>query len=110
MDRLQFIIAIAVILFVAFGLGWLAHWLVARFSRVSSADLGEMEALARALHDAEETRDQAIAYLQSRETELTGQLEPDRGGTARGDGRPARGARRKRGTAQLYRADRQAAA
>jgi ribonuclease HI len=33
-----------------------------------------MEALARALHDAEETRDQAIAYLQSRETELTGQL------------------------------------
>jgi prefoldin subunit 5 len=47
---------------------------VARFSRVSSADLGEMEALARALHDAEETRDQAIAYLQSRESELTGQL------------------------------------
>lgn len=74
MDRLQFIIAIAIILFVAFGLGWLAHWIVARFSRVSSADLGEMEALARALHDAEETRDQAIAYLQSRETELTGQL------------------------------------
>jgi septal ring factor EnvC (AmiA/AmiB activator) len=74
MDRLQFIIAIAIILFVAFGLGWLAHWLVARFSRVSSADLGEMEALARALHDAEETRDQAIAYLQSRESELTGQL------------------------------------
>jgi prefoldin subunit 5 len=33
-----------------------------------------MEALARALHDAEETRDQAIAYLQSRESELTGQL------------------------------------
>jgi chromosome segregation ATPase len=74
MDRLQFIIAIAIILFVAFGLGWLAHWLVARFSRVSHADLGEMEALARALHDAEETRDQAIAYLQSRETELTSQL------------------------------------
>jgi hypothetical protein len=74
MDRLQFIIAIAIILFVAFGLGWLAHWLVARFSRVSSADLGEMEALARALHDAEETRDQTIAYLQSRETELTSQL------------------------------------
>ena len=74
MDRLQFIIAIAIILFMAFGLGWLGHWIVARFSRVSSADLGEMEALARALHDAEETRDQAIAYLQSRETELTSQL------------------------------------
>jgi hypothetical protein len=74
MNRLEFIIAIAIILLVAFALGWLAHWLVARFSQVSSADLNEMEALAKALHDAEETRDQAIAYLQQRETELTGQL------------------------------------
>lgn len=74
MDRLQFIIAIAIILFVAFALGWVAHLLVSRFSRVSSADLGEMEELARALHDAEETRDQAIAYLQQREAELTNQL------------------------------------
>ncbi|AHM03129.1 hypothetical protein roselon_00700 [Roseibacterium elongatum DSM 19469] len=74
MNRLQFIIAIAIILFVAFALGWLARWLVNRFSQVSSADLGEMEELARALHDAEETRDQAIAYLQQRETELTNQL------------------------------------
>jgi septal ring factor EnvC (AmiA/AmiB activator) len=74
MDRLQFIIAIASILFVAFMLGWLAHWLVTKFSQVSSADLNEMEALAKALHDAEETRDQAIAYLQQREAELTNQL------------------------------------
>ncbi|GAA5078051.1 hypothetical protein KUV65_14640 [Maritalea mobilis] len=74
MNRLQFIIAIAIILFVAFALGWLARWLVNRFSQVSSADLGEMEELARALHDAEETRDQAIAYLQQRENELTNQL------------------------------------
>jgi len=74
MDRVQFIIAIALILFVAFALGWLAHWLITRFSQVSSADLNELEALAKALHDAEETRDQAIAYLQQREAELTGQL------------------------------------
>lgn len=74
MNRLEFIIAIAVILFVAFVLGWLAHWLVAKFSQVSSADLNEMEELAKALHDAEETRDQAIAYLQQREAELTNQL------------------------------------
>ena len=33
-----------------------------------------MESLAKALHDAAETRDQAIAYLQHREAELTGQL------------------------------------
>ena len=74
MNRLEFIIAIAIILFLAFVLGWLAHWLVARFNQVSSADLNEMEALAKALHDAEEARDQAIAYLQHREAELTGQL------------------------------------
>ncbi len=74
MNRLEFIIAIAVILFVAFVLGWLAHWLLAKFSQVSSADLNEMEELAKALHDAEETRDQAIAYLQQREAELTNQL------------------------------------
>ena len=74
MDRVQFIIAIALILFVAFALGWLAHWLITRFSQVSSADLNELEALAKALHDAEESRDQAIAYLQQREAELTNQL------------------------------------
>ncbi len=74
MNRLEFVAAIAIILFVAFVLGYLAHWLIARFSQVSSADLNEMDALAKALHDAEETRDQAIAYLQHREAELTGQL------------------------------------
>jgi hypothetical protein len=74
MNRIEFVIVIAIILFVAFVLGWLAHWLVARFNQVSSADLNEMESLAKALHDAEETRDQAIAYLQQREAELTGQL------------------------------------
>jgi hypothetical protein len=74
MNRIEFIIVIAIILFLAFVLGWLAHWLVARFNQVSSADLNEMESLAKALHDAEETRDQAIAYLQQREAELTGQL------------------------------------
>ena len=74
MNRIEFIVAIAIILLVAFALGWLGHWLVARFSQVSSADLNEMDALAKALHDAEETRDQAIAYLQQREAELTGQL------------------------------------
>jgi prophage endopeptidase len=73
-NRIEFVVAIAIILFVAFVLGWLAHWLIARFNQVSSADLNEMEALAKALHDAEETRDQAIAYLQQREAELTGQL------------------------------------
>jgi len=74
MDRMAFIITIAVILFVAFAIGWIAHWLVTRFSQVSTADLNELENMAKSLHDAEEMRDQAIAYLQQREAELTGQL------------------------------------
>ena len=74
LNRLAFVIAIAAILFVASILGWAGHMLLSRFSRVSRADLNEMDAMAKALHDAEETRDQAIAYLQQREAELTGQL------------------------------------
>jgi len=74
MNRLEFIVAVAVILFVTFVLGWLAHWLVAKFGRVSGADLDEMEDMARALHDAEETRDRAIDDSRRREAELTNRL------------------------------------
>jgi septal ring factor EnvC (AmiA/AmiB activator) len=74
MNRTEFIIATAVILFAAFALGWFANWLVHRFTRVTQADIGELDRLAQALHDAEETRDQAIIYLQQREAELTNQL------------------------------------
>lgn len=74
MNRTEFIIGIAVILFVAFLMGWIANWLVNRFTRVSEADVGELDKMAHALHEAEETRDQAIAYLQQREAELTNQL------------------------------------
>ena len=74
MSRAEFILVTAVVLFLAFGLGWFAHWLIHRFTRVADADIGEVERLAHALHEAEEVRDQAIAYLQQRESELTGQL------------------------------------
>lgn len=74
MNRSEFIIATAIILFVAFALGWLACWLVGRLTRVSHSDINELEQMAQALHDAEETRDQALAYLQHRETELSNQL------------------------------------
>lgn len=73
-SRTEFIIATAVILFIAFSLGWFANWLVGRFNRVSKADIGELEKMAQALHEAEETRDQAITYLQQREAEITNQL------------------------------------
>ncbi len=74
MDRTQFIIMTAVILFVAFCVGWFAHWLLHRFTRVSQADMDQLERMSQELHEAEETRDQAITYLQQREAELTNQL------------------------------------
>lgn len=74
MNRTEFIIATAVILFVAFCLGWFSNWLIHRFTRVSKADIGELEKMAQELHEAEETRDQAITYMQQREAELSNQL------------------------------------
>jgi len=74
MNRSEFILATAAILFVAFLVGWFAHWMISRLSRVSQADLSELDKMAQALHEAEETRDQAITYLQQREAEMTNQL------------------------------------
>lgn len=74
MNNTQFVTTIAIILFIAFVLGWFASWLVSKFSRVTKSDVAELEDMAQALHDAEEARDQAAAYLQQREAELSGQV------------------------------------
>jgi predicted nucleic acid-binding Zn-ribbon protein len=74
MSRTEFVIATAIILFVAFCLGWFANWLAHRFTRVAASDVAELERMSQELHEAEETRDQAITYLQQREAELTNQL------------------------------------
>ncbi len=74
MSRSEFIIVTAIILFVAFMLGWFANWLIHRLSRVTQSEMGELDKMAQSLHEAEETRDQAIAYLQQREAELSNQL------------------------------------
>ncbi len=74
MDRTAFVIATAIILLMAFALGWFAHWVLHRFARGSATDLSEMDRLAQSLHEAEEMRDQAILYLETREGELTNQL------------------------------------
>ncbi|MBT6190918.1 MAG: hypothetical protein HOI22_11740 [Tateyamaria sp.] len=74
MSRTEFIIATAIILFVCFCLGWFANWLVHRFTRVAAGDVAELDRMSQELHEAEETRDQAITYLQQREAELTNQL------------------------------------
>lgn len=74
MNRTEFVIATAVILLLAFALGWFSHWLVQRFSRSAGADLTEMDRLAQALHEAEDMRDQAVVYLEEREAELGNQI------------------------------------
>lgn len=74
MNRTEFIIVTAIILFLAFALGWFAHWIIHRFAKVSGNEMGELDSMAQSLHDAEETRDQAINYLQNREAEMSNQL------------------------------------
>jgi len=74
MNRGEFIFATAIVLFIAFALGWFAFWLIHRFTRVTRSDIGELDLMAQQLHEAEELRDQAIAYLQQREAELINQI------------------------------------
>ena len=74
MSSAQFVVAAASMLFVAFCLGWFANWLVHRFTRVAADDIAQLDRMSQELHEAEETRDQAITYLQQREAELTNQL------------------------------------
>lgn len=74
MNRIEFIFATAIVLLLAFALGWFTYWLLHRFTRVAGGDMGEMDRLAQALHEAEEMRDQAIIYLENREAELMNQI------------------------------------
>ncbi|MCG6902189.1 MAG: hypothetical protein LJE68_05855 [Rhodobacter sp.] len=73
MDRTEFIAVTASILFVAFVMGWFAHWLVHRFARVAQSDMSELDKMAQALHEAEEQRDQTVTYFQQREAEMSNQ-------------------------------------
>lgn len=74
MNRTEFVIVTAIVLFVTFGLGWFANWLMHRFTRVRQQDLGELDRMAQALHEAELIRDQAIEYVETRERDLTARL------------------------------------
>ena len=65
MNRIEFIIATAIVLLLAFAMGWFTYWLMHRFTRVAGGDMGEMDRLAQSLHEAEEIRDQAIIYLKA---------------------------------------------
>ncbi|MBC7155271.1 MAG: hypothetical protein H5U19_11815 [Rhodobacteraceae bacterium] len=74
MNRTEFIAVTAIVLFVAFALGWFTYWLLHRFTRISQSQMNEVDALAHDLHEAEEARDQTITYMQQREAELTNKL------------------------------------
>ena len=74
MNRIEFIIATAIILFLTFLVGWFAHWLLHRFSRVAKSDITQLERMAGELNDAEEARDSAVTYMQQREADLTNQM------------------------------------
>lgn len=70
MNRTEFVIATAIILLVAFAMGWFTHWVIHRFSRVAGGDMAELDRLAQSLHEAEDLRDQALVYMEQREAEL----------------------------------------
>ncbi len=74
MNGTVFIIVTSIILLAAFALGWFAYWVLHRFTRVQGGDMAEMDRMAQSLHEAEETRDQALIYLEARESELQSQV------------------------------------
>jgi len=74
MGRTELIIVMAIILFTAFAFGWAASWLFQKFNRVNTSNVADLDQLAGALHEAEESRDSAITYMQQREAELISQL------------------------------------
>jgi hypothetical protein len=73
MNRIELIIATAIVLFIAFLMGWFTHWVVHRFVRVGDADMSDLDTMAQQLHEAEEQRDQAVTYYQQREAEMSNQ-------------------------------------
>ena len=59
MNREEFIISAAIVLFFAFLLGWLSRWLLQRLNMVSEKDLNELNKISAALHEAEKNNEQS---------------------------------------------------
>lgn len=74
MGRTEFIVATAIILFAAFFLGWFAHWLILRFTKVEKSEMGALEKMAQALQRAKESRSQTAAEYKESKTEMTNRL------------------------------------
>ena len=59
MNREEFIISAAIVLFFAFLLGWLSRWLLQRLNMGSEKDLKELNKISAALHEAEQNNEQS---------------------------------------------------
>ena len=59
MNREEFIISAAIVLFFAFLLGCLSRWLLQRLNMVSEKDLNELNKISAALHEAEQNNEQS---------------------------------------------------
>ena len=70
MNRTEFTIATAVVLFIAFALGWLAYAAMHRFRRIKGSDMSEIDLLAQSLHSTEEALNHAVQGANLREAEL----------------------------------------
>ena len=66
MNREEFIISSAIVLFLTFLLGWLSRWLLQRLNMVSEKDLKDLNKISAALLEAEEDNEKA----KNRELEL----------------------------------------
>ena len=66
MNREEFIISAAIVLFLTFLLGWLSRWLLQRLNMVSEKDLKDLNKISAALLEAEEGNEKA----KNRELEL----------------------------------------
>ena len=66
MNREEFIISAAIVLFLTFLLGWLTRWLLQRLNMVSENDLNELNKISAALLEAEKDNEKA----RNRELEL----------------------------------------
>ena len=59
MNREEFIISAAIVLFLTFLLGWLSRWLLQRLNMVSEKDLKDLNKISTALLEAEEDNEKA---------------------------------------------------
>ena len=66
MNREEFIISTAIVLFLTFLLGWLSRWLLQRLNMVSERDLNDLNKISAALFEVEEKNEKA----RNRELEL----------------------------------------